>query len=234
MKSRSHANFLAVLFSCLIFPFQIIASDPTNIELLKVTFYSKTGWKKMNLESESLIMKYIDVQNHRHRTEVLSYDANRKSTPFWKQESTTGICGLTSCGDLTKLIRGDTLWILNPSANAATYQSVTKKAGSWKDGAALDGKTIGQERILGRECMIVETTTGKYWVWNGLVLKRNIKIGAIRSELIATEIIVNKEIPADKFKIAPNMKRVPFEEQLAKKMDALAEKILELKDQQKE
>ncbi len=59
--------------------------------------------------------------------------------------------------------------------------------------------------ILGNECEIWKGNLGEIWTWKGLALKSTTKLLGMKMEEIATKIIIDTKVPANKFEVPKDM-----------------------------
>ena len=67
----------------------------------------------------------------------------------------------------------------------------------------MGGKKIGTESLLGKECDIweIEKLMSKVWVWKSIPLKSEVNMMGMNITQIATNVEVDIDVSADKFKI---------------------------------
>jgi len=68
-------------------------------------------------------------------------------------------------------------------------------------------KKEGTDKVLGRECVVYSMNyepaglSGKYYVWNGIVLKTDATASGMNVKMEAVKILENAVVPSDKFEI---------------------------------
>lgn len=94
---------------------------------------------------------------------------------------------------------------------------------------SLGYKHKGTEVILGKKADIYEGSMGKFWIWEGIMLKSTMNIMGMEMTVIATEIKLDATVSASKFVLPKNVK---FKDVDAERNEAIENSNLD--DQMKE
>jgi hypothetical protein len=67
----------------------------------------------------------------------------------------------------------------------------------------MNGKEVGEETVAGKPCKVLsmESVGTKVWIWEGMTLKRHVKIMGVNQELEAVNLQLDVPVPADKFEV---------------------------------
>jgi hypothetical protein len=140
-------------------------------------------------------------------------------------ESETKMMGMTSKTKTLTIIDGE--WVYNidmdkeTGVRAKNMMYENNKNNNDKEGQNqnlkssndqmmkdMGGEKIGQEMILGKMCDIweIKKMGTKTWVWNGISLKNSTNIAGFKMDLIATKLLENAKVPANKFRVPDDVK----------------------------
>ena len=64
---------------------------------------------------------------------------------------------------------------------------------------SFGGKKLGQEKVLGYTCDVIEVMGAKSWIYKGVILRSEAKVMGIETNEIATEFEKNISIPSSRF-----------------------------------
>jgi hypothetical protein len=186
-------NFIIILVLALANPFQ--SNNKQNLQEYPI----KSGMIKYKLEGRingTELIYFDDYGNSFYDLKTIDKDDDGKS------ENVT-----------LKILRADTILIMNNLKNAATESVISDLKLKTKHNIIypellfeMGYKKSAVEEVSGTLCDKYTGENGSMWVWNNIILKSEMEIMGIVVKSEAVEIITGIDIPKTKFQISGDFK----------------------------